>query len=64
MLITQQGRLFAKKAYEKDGVTAIKKLLNVPPGNEKLKKILSDIFDVEEIEMDNLIKEEILTYQK
>ena len=58
------GAIICKKAYEKNGVTAIEKLLNVPPGNEKLKKTLSDIFDVEEIEMDNLIKEEILTYQK
>jgi hypothetical protein len=58
------GAIICRKAYQENGVKAVKKLLNVPPNNEKLIKTLSDIFEVDENEMDKLIKEEILSYSK
>jgi hypothetical protein len=56
------GAIICRKAYEKEGTTAIKKLMNISQSNEKFIQALSEIFEIEEEKIDGFIKNEILTY--
>jgi len=56
------GAIICKKAYKKNGAKAIKKLINTPNDDERLRKSLCDIFDVDKKNLNKFIKKEIFLY--
>lgn len=58
------GALLCNSAYDKGGVEAVKKLLEIPPDNDKLIKTLCMLFDIDKSAFDRFWREETLRYLK
>jgi len=57
------GAIICKLVYDKGGITAIKKLLDTPPDNDKLIQTISEILKIKTTDLDNFLRAEILKYK-
>ena len=58
------GAIFCKLAYDKGGIIAVKKLLEIPPDNDKLIATICTLFDIDENGLDRFWRAETLKYLK
>ncbi len=58
------GGIFCKLAYDKGGITAVKKLLEIPPNNDKLIESLCALFGIGKNDLDKFWRTETLRYLK
>lgn len=57
------GAVFCKAAYDKGGVAAIKRLLQTPRDNEALSKTIAKMFEIEENQINDFWRKEILKFK-
>jgi len=58
------GAIFCKLAYDKGGITAVKKLLEIPPDNGKLIDSICTLFGIGQNDLDKFWRTETLRYLK
>jgi hypothetical protein len=57
------GAIICKAAYKKGGVVLVKKLLEVPPDDEKLIETMCSIFEINEVDIDSFWKKEVSEFK-
>lgn len=58
------GAIFCKLAYDKGGIPAVKKLLEIPPDNGKLMESICKVFSIGKNDLDKFWRTETLRYLK
>ncbi|MBL7931684.1 MAG: hypothetical protein JNL60_07275 [Bacteroidia bacterium] len=58
------GAIFCKLVYDKGGITALKKLLEIPPDNGKLVESISTLIGINKNDLDSFWRRETLRYLK
>ncbi len=58
------GAILCKLAYDKGGITSVKKLLEIPHNNDKLIDSLCTLFGIDKNDFDKFLRKEILRYLK
>lgn len=56
------GAIFCKLAYDKNGIAGVKKLLDIPPDNEKLSETICTLFKIDKTDLDKFWRTETLRY--
>jgi len=56
------GAIFCKAAYDKGGVVLVKKLLEIPPNDEKLIEAISKLFEIKKEDIDIFWRKEALKF--
>lgn len=57
------GAVFCKAAYKKGGVVLVKKLLEIPPDDEKFIEAICNIFEINEVDIDSFWKKEVSKFK-
>jgi hypothetical protein len=56
------GAIICKLIYDKDGIVALKKLLDTPPDNDKLIQTICSLLKIKQADFDKFLRTEILKY--
>jgi hypothetical protein len=56
------GAIFCKLAYDNAGIAGLKKLLEIPPNNEKLFETICTLFKIDKADLDKFWRSETLKY--
>jgi len=56
------GAILCKLVYDKGGVIAVKKLLDIPPDNDKLIQTISELLKIKTTDIDKFVQTETLKY--
>ena len=57
------GAIFCKAAYDKGGITLVKKLLEIPNDNEKLVETICSLFEIEKEDINAFWRREVLKFK-
>lgn len=57
------GAIICKLVYDKGGISALKKLLDTPPENDKLIQIMCELLKIKQTDLDKFLRTEILKYK-
>lgn len=56
------GAILCKAVYDKGGVTGLKRLLETPPENDKLIRIICELLKIETSDLEKFVRSEIMKY--
>lgn len=56
------GAVLCKAAYDKGGIVLVKKLLDIPPDNEKLLEVIGKLFEINKVDIDSFWRKEVLKF--
>lgn len=54
--------ILCKLIYDKGGIVALKKLLDIPPDNDKLIQTICELLKIKTTDLDRFLRAEILKY--
>ncbi len=57
------GAIFCKAAYDKGGVVLVKKLLDIPPDDEKLIEAICKLFEIKKVDIDSFLRKEVSKFK-
>ena len=57
------GAIFCKAAYDKGGIVLVKKLLEIPPDDEKLIEAICKLFEIKNADIDGFWRKEVLKFK-